>query len=198
MTTNEIWTRYTGPFDKSGDEPASNIDIVYRALWLPSTIIFEKRTKGSPIKTKNLLYEAMPFSTSSSLDAAQKYLQSGALRSPGYVRYIFIISLQPNMDAYIDARASYIAHTRTFKDAGFKANINDPNDQLNKQKEITLYPGEFLVTDIKEIDGIKYIYVGRHGTAWIIEHGGLAGGSRRTRRNRPTRKTKRVRRSSRT
>jgi hypothetical protein len=138
MTTNEIWTRYTAPFHKSGDEPALNIDKVYRALWLPPNIRFEKIILGQErLKHSNLLYEAMPFSTSSSLDAAQKYLQRGALKSPGHVAYIFIFSLQPNMDAYIDARASYIAHTHTFNQAGFEADINDTENQLNKQKEIT-------------------------------------------------------------
>lgn len=201
MKNTEIWTRYTAPFHKSGDEAALNIDKVYRALWLPPNITFEKFILGQEtLKHSNLLYEAMPFSTSSSLDAAKKYLKRGALKSPGYVAYIFEFYLQPNKDAYIDARASYIAHTRIFEEAGFEANINDPNDQLNKQKEITLYPGQFVVSNIeKKEDDIKYYYVTvkRRGTAWIIERGGLAGG-RRTRRKRTTRKTKRVRRSSRT
>jgi hypothetical protein len=202
MKNTEIWTRYTAPFHKSGDEPASNIDKVYRALWLPPNITFEKFILGQEtLKHSNLLYEAMPFSTSSSLDAAKKYLKRGALKSPGYVAYIFEFYLQPNKDAYIDARASYIAHTLNFNQAGFEADLNDPNDQLNKQKEITLYPGQFVVSNIeKKEDDIKYDYitVKRRGIAWIIERGGLAGGSRRTRRNKTTRKTKRVRRSSRT
>ncbi len=197
MKSKEIWKKYTGPFHKSGDEPASNIDVVYRALWLPPDIPFEKYT-GGELKQRNILYEAMPFSTSSSLEAAQNYLKRGAFRGPGYSPYIFIFYLQPNKDAYIDARASYIAHTLNFNEAGFKADINDTENQLNKQKEITLYPGQFLVNHIETKDDIHYVYVKRLGTSWIIEHGGLAGGSRRTRRNRTIRKTRRVRRSSRT
>lgn len=197
MKSKEIWTKYTRPFHKSGDEPASNIDVVYRALWLPPTIPFEKFILGQEtLKHSNLLYEAMPFSTSSSLDAAKKYLQRGAFRGPGCIPYIFEFYLQPNKDAYIDARTSYIAHTDNFKQEGFNADLNDPTDQLNKQKEITLYPGQFIVNNIeKKEDNIHYVTVRRYGTAWIIERGGLAGGSRRTRRNRTSRKTKRVRRS---
>lgn len=184
MKTKELWTIYTGPFHKEGDGPeASNIGIVYRALWLPPTITFEVAEKDAAALTHaNLLYEAMPFSTSSSLQAVTDYLYSGsAFKKVDYVPHIFVFQLETNKDAYIDALASYNSHKTIFNRAGFQ---EDAVEQLNKQKEITLYPGAFVVLNNKMVDGIRIIYVGRRGTSWIIERGGLEGGAKQSRRKR--------------
>ena len=177
MKDKELWTKYTGPFHKEGDAPEEpNVDKVYRALWLDPKVTFKKYEPPSPPKHQNFLYEAMPFSTSSSFDTTLHYLQKGALRHEGYVPHIFIIYLQKDKDAYIDALKGYNDHTASFRNVGFLA-----KDQLEKQKEITLYPGRFQVIDVSMKDGVQFNHVMRVHTepSWIIKHGGLVGGTRR-------------------
>lgn len=176
MTNTELWTKY------KGGEP----DRVCRALWLPHNMTFQLYNKDA-IDTNMFLYEAMPFSTSKTIEDAKDYLNKSAFKLPGYKPYIFVIHLTQNNDAYIDALTSYDTHIKQFHNAGFKA-----RNQLVEQNEITLYPGKFAVKLIINLkNGTTVIHVKRYGSPWIIENGGLTGGSRRTRRNRNMRRTRR-------
>lgn len=182
MTNTHIWTRYSHPFRKGGDD----INSVYRALWLHPTVEFEPLVSSNvPLKHTMILYEAMPFSTTYSFQSAVNYLSSGAPRIPGAIPYIFRFTLKPDSDAYIDALKQYHEHKRIFNNAGFTA-----EEQLQDQKEITLYPGAFFITSItekiytmKDVPiTVKVIDVQRKQPAWILRpssggSGGIGGSS---------------------